>query len=130
MPEVELIVSKLSNGFPFLAIFISCLGLLGLAMFTAEQRTKEIGIRKVLGASMASLFSLLSKEIMVMVVLALFIASPLAWVVMNDWLKEYAYRIDITWWIFLTAGALAVLISLATISFQTIKALLANPANT
>ena len=99
-------------------------------MFTAEQRTKEIGIRKVLGASMASLFSLLSKEIMVMVVLALFIASPLAWVVMNDGLKEYAYRVNITWWIFIIAGALAVLIALATISFQTIKALLANPANT
>lgn len=127
--QSEEIVSKLSNGFAFLAIFISCLGLLGLAMFTAEQRTKEIGIRKVLGASIGSLFNLLSKEILIMVVLALFIASPLAWVVMNDWLKDYAYRIDITWWIFLLAGGLAVLIALATISFQTIKALLANPVN-
>jgi putative ABC transport system permease protein len=127
--QSEEIVSKLSNGFAFLAIFISCLGLLGLAMFTAEQRTKEIGIRKVLGASMGSLFNLLSREILIMVVLALFIASPLAWIVMNDWLKDYAYRIDITWWIFLIAGGLAVLIALATISFQTIKALLANPVN-
>ncbi|MBA4054036.1 MAG: hypothetical protein C0490_04925, partial [Marivirga sp.] len=123
MYQSEETVSKLSNGFAFLAIFISSLGLLGLAMFTAEQRTKEIGIRKVLGASITSLFNLLSREILVMVVVALFIASPLAWVVMNDWLKDYAYRIDITWWIFLIAGALAVLIALATISFQTIKAL-------
>lgn len=129
MYQSEKIVSKLSNGFAFLAIFISCLGLLGLAMFTTEQRTKEIGIRKVLGASMGSLFGLLSKEILVMVLAALLIASPLAWVVMNDWLKDYAYRINITWWIFLIAGALAVLIALATISLQTIKALLSNPVN-
>lgn len=127
MYQSEEIVSKLSNGFAFLAIFISCLGLLGLAMFTAEQRTKEIGIRKVLGASMASLFNLLSKEIIAMVFVAIIIASPLAWIVMNDWLKEYAYHIDITLWIFLVAGSIAVLIALATVSLQTIRALLANP---
>lgn len=127
MYQSEEIVSKLSNGFAFLAIFISCLGLLGLAMFTAEQRTKEIGIRKVLGASMASLFNLLSKEIIAMVFLAIIIASPLAWIVMNDWLQEYAYHIDITLWIFLVAGSIAVLIALATVSLQTIRALLANP---
>jgi len=126
--QSEQIVSKLSNGFAFLAIFISCLGLLGLAMFTAEQRTKEIGIRKILGASMASLFNLLSKEILVMVAIALFIASPLAWFVMNNWLEDYAYRIDIAWWIFLIAGSLAILIALVTVSFQTIRTLLANPA--
>ncbi len=127
MYQSEEIVSKLSNGFAFLAIFISCLGLLGLAMFTAEQRTKEIGIRKVLGASMASLFNLLSKEIIAMVFVAIIIASPLAWIVMNDWLQEYAYHIDITLWIFLVAGSIAVLIALATVSLQTIRALLANP---
>ena len=129
MYQSEQIVSKLSNGFAFLAIFISCLGLLGLTMFTAEQRTKEIGIRKVLGASMASLFNLLSKEILMMVVIALLIASPLAWFAMDNWLKDYAYRIDIAWWIFLIAGSLAILIALVTVSFQTIRALLANPAN-
>lgn len=128
MYQSEQIVSKLSNGFAFLAIFISCLGLLGLAMFTAEQRTKEIGIRKVLGASMTSLFNLLSKEILFMVAIALLIASPLAWFTMTNWLKDYAYRIDIAWWIFLIAGCLAILIALVTVSFQTIRALLANPA--
>lgn len=128
MYQSEQIVSKLSNGFAFLAIFISCLGLLGLAMFTAEQRTKEIGIRKVLGASMTSLFNLLSKEILFMVAIALLIASPLAWFTMTSWLKDYAYRIDIAWWIFLIAGCLAILIALVTVSFQTIRALLANPA--
>ena len=127
MYRSEQIVSKLSNGFAFLAIFISCLGLLGLAMFTAEQRTKEIGIRKVLGASMVSLFSLLSREILLLVAAALLIASPLAWFTMTDWLKGFAYRIDIAWWIFLVAGFLAILIALITVSFQTIKALLANP---
>ena len=128
--QSEQIVSKLSNGFAVLAIFISCLGLLGLAMFTAEQRTKEIGIRKILGASLGSLFHLLSKEIMVMVALALVIASPLAWYAMNDWfLKDFAYRIDIAWWIFLLAGVLTILIALVTVSFQTIKALLVNPAS-
>ena len=129
MYKSEQVVSKLSNGFAFLAIFISCLGLLGLAMFTAEQRTKEIGIRKVLGASMVSLFNLLSKEILLLVAVALLIASPLAWYTMTDWLKGFAYRIDVAWWIFVLAGLLAILIALLTVSFQTIKALLANPVN-
>jgi putative ABC transport system permease protein len=125
----EQIVSKLANIFAFLGIFISCLGLLGLAMFTAEQRTKEIGIRKVLGASMTSLFGLLSKELLLLVAVALVIATPLAWFTMNDWLKDYAYRIAIAWWIFAIAGILAILIALITISFQTIKALLINPVS-
>ncbi|HEY5749477.1 MAG TPA: ABC transporter permease [Chryseolinea sp.] len=123
----EQVVSKLSNSFAFLAVFISCLGLLGLAMFTAEQRLKEIGIRKVLGASIVSLFSLLSKEIMILITIALVIASPLAYFTMNNWLKDYVYRIDIAWWIFAVTGGLAILIALLTVSFQTIKALLANP---
>ena len=129
MYKSEQIISKLSNAFAFLAIFISCLGLLGLAMFTVEQRTKEIGIRKVLGASMTSLFNLLSKELFILVAVSMFIASPIAWYVMNDWLNEYAYRIDIAWWIFLLAGLLAVFIALITISFQAIKALTTNPVN-
>jgi len=125
----EQVVTKLSNVFAFLAIFISCLGLLGLTMFATEQRTKEIGIRKVLGAPLLSLFNLLSRELLILVSIAFLIASPLAWYVMNDWLKEYAYRIDITVWMFLMAGVMAALIALITISFQTIKALLANPVN-
>jgi putative ABC transport system permease protein len=128
--QSEQVISKLSNGFAVLAIFISCLGLLGLAMFTAEQRTKEIGIRKILGASLGSLFGLLSREMLVMVVAAIAIASPLAWIGMNDWfLKEYAYRVDVSWWIFPLAGTMAILIALVTVSFQTIKALLVNPAS-
>ena len=123
----EQVVSKLSDMFAVLAIFISCLGLLGLAMFTVEQRTKEIGIRKVLGASIFSLFNLLSKDLMLLVVIALFIAAPLAWIAMDSWLSEYAYRVDLAWWIFVLAGVVAMLIALMTISFQTLKALLSNP---
>jgi putative ABC transport system permease protein len=123
----EQIVSKLSNVFAFLGIFISCLGLLGLAMFTAEQRTKEIGIRKVLGASVVSLFGLLSKELLFLVTISLVIASPLAWITMDNWLKDYAYHIEIAWWIFAVAGVLAIVIALLTVSLQTVKALLANP---
>ncbi len=123
----EQIVSKLSNAFAFLGIFISCLGLLGLAMFTAEQRTKEIGVRKVLGASLHSLFGLLSKELIVLVTISLLIASPLAWYIMENWLKDYAYRIELSWWMFTLAGGSAMIIALVTVSFQTVKALLENP---
>lgn len=123
----EQIVSKLSDAFAFLAIFISCLGLLGLAMFTAEQRTKEIGIRKVLGASVSSLFTLLSKEFVVLVAIALVIASPVAWYAMNKWLLNYNYHIEISWWVFLLSGFIALLITLATVSFQSLKAALMNP---
>jgi ABC-type antimicrobial peptide transport system permease subunit len=123
----EQVVSKLANSFAFLAIFISCLGLLGLAMFTAEQRTKEIGIRKVLGASVTSLFTLMSKEFLILVSLALLIASPIAWWMMSNWLQNYAYRIPMAWWMFLLAGGLAILIALITVSFQATKAAVANP---
>ena len=125
----DLVVEKLSNAFAFLAIFISCLGLLGLTMFTTEQRTKEIGIRKILGAPLFSLFNLLSRELFILISIAIVIASPLAWYFMNNWLAGYAYKIDITIWIFILAGVLAILIALVTISFQTIKALLVNPVN-
>ncbi len=123
----EQIVEKLSNYFAFLAIFISCLGLLGLAMFTAEQRTREFGIRKVLGASTGSLFSLLSKDFLVLVLIAFVIASPLAWWAMYVWLQNFSYHISIQWWFFAIAGVLALFIALLTISFQALKAAFANP---
>lgn len=123
----EQIVGQLANYFAFLAIFISCLGLLGLVMFTAEQRTKELGIRKVLGASSFNLFNLLSKEFLQLVLLALVIASPLAWLAMNSWLQNYAYKVSLSWWMFVIAGIVAIAIALVTVSFQAIRAALANP---
>jgi putative ABC transport system permease protein len=125
----EMVMEKLSNAFAALAIFISCLGLLGLTIFAAEQRTKEIGIRKVLGASLTSLFTLMSKELLLLVTIAMVIASPIAWYVMNDWLSDYAYRAEMAWWIFPLAGSAAIVIAVAAVSFQTIKALLVNPVN-
>jgi putative ABC transport system permease protein len=125
--DSDVIVSRLSNCFSVLAIFISCMGLLGLAMFTAEQRRKEIGIRKVLGAGVFSLLSLLSGEFLLLVVIALVVATPLAWWAMDVWLRDYAYPIHIEWWFFGLAGVLAVLIALLTVSFQAVKAALANP---
>ena len=123
----EEIVSRLSNVFAVLAIFISCMGLLGLAMFTAEQRTREIGIRKLLGASVASLFTLLSVEFVVLVGIAMLIASPIAWWALNSWSRDFAYHIKIDWWIFLLAGSAAILIALLTVSFQSVKAALSKP---
>jgi putative ABC transport system permease protein len=109
------------------AIIISCLGLFGLSALRMVQSTKEIGIRKVLGASFSSLFALLSKEFVLLVFIALIIASPLAWWIMNNWLQDFAYRITISWWIFLLAGSLAIFIALMSVSFQAIKAAIANP---
>ncbi|HTI07880.1 MAG TPA: ABC transporter permease [Puia sp.] len=123
----EAIVHNLSNCFACLAIFISCLGLLGLAMFTAEQRTKEFGIRKVLGARVSTLFTLLSKDFLVLVLIAFLFASPLAWWAMHGWLQNFAYHVDLEWWVFLLAGALALLIALLTVSVQAIKVAIANP---
>jgi ABC-type antimicrobial peptide transport system permease subunit len=125
----EQVVSKLSDAFSGLAIFISCLGLLGLAMFTAEQRTREIGIRKVLGASVGSLFTLLSREFIILVVIALVAASPFAWWFMNKWLTtQYHYHMETAWWwIFLLAGVVAIMITLITVSFQSAKVALTNP---
>jgi ABC-type antimicrobial peptide transport system permease subunit len=127
MYKSEQLVTKLANSFAFLGIFISCLGLFGLAMFTTEQHVKEIGIRKVLGAEITSLFGLLSKEILLLVTIAILIASPVAFFIMRNWLADYVYRVEISWWIFLMAGFFAMIIALLTISYQTIKALLANP---
>jgi putative ABC transport system permease protein len=123
----EQIVGRLSTGFAGLAIFISCLGLLGLAMFTAEQRTKEIGIRKVLGATEANIFQLLSADFLRLVAISFIVASPIAWLLMNAWLEDYAYRTNISWWIFIVAGFLTLTVALITVSFQAIKAAIANP---
>ena len=117
----------LLSWFSVLIIFISCLGLFGLAAFTAEQRTKEIGVRKVFGASVGSIVALLSKDFLKLVLIAIVIASPLAWWVMNRWLQDFAYKIDIEWWVFALAGLLAVGIALLTVSFQSVKAALMNP---
>jgi len=123
----EQVVGSLSNAFAFLAIFISCLGLLGLAMFTAQQRVKEIGIRKVLGASIGSLFTLLSKEFLFLVVIALCIASPVAWLAMNAWLQGYSYHTPVHWWVFALSAVISIMIALITVSFQSVKAALMNP---
>lgn len=113
--------------FTILAISIACLGLFGLVTFTAEQRIKEIGIRKVLGASVASIVSLLSTDLMRLVIIATVIACPLAWYAMSVWLQDFQYKIEISWWVFLLAGAGAAIIALATVSVQSIKAALNNP---
>jgi putative ABC transport system permease protein len=117
----------LFTAFSLLAVLVACLGLFGLAAFAAEQRTKEIGIRKVLGASMSGLVGLLSKDFMKLVLIANIIAWPVAWYAMNKWLEEFAYRINIAWWIFALAGTLALLIALLTVSYQAIRAAVANP---
>ncbi len=109
------------------AIFIACLGLLGLSLFATMQRTKEIGVRKVLGASVGNIVFLLSGDFIRLVIVAIVIASPLAWFIMHRWLQDFAYRTDIAWWLFAVAGLLAVAIALATISFQAIRAALTNP---
>jgi putative ABC transport system permease protein len=113
--------------FTMLAVLIACLGLFGLATFTAQQRTKEIGIRKVLGASVAGIVQMLSKEFLKLVTLASCIALPIAWLTMNKWLQDFAYRQNIDWWVFVLAGALALFIALCTVSIQAIRAAVANP---
>jgi len=118
---------KLFLNFAILAIFISCLGLLGLASYSTIQRTKEIGIRKVLGASVSNIVNLLSKDFLKLVAISAVIAFPVAWFAMNKWLQDFAYRIGISWLVFLMAGITATLIALFTISFQAIKAAIANP---
>jgi putative ABC transport system permease protein len=125
--QSEQLVSKLANYFACLAIFISCLGLLGLAIFTAEQRTREIGVRKVLGANVPGIVSLLSRDFLGLVLVAIVIGSPLAWYIMYRWLQDFAYRTPISWWIFAVAGFSAVLIAFLTVSFQAIKAARVNP---
>jgi putative ABC transport system permease protein len=119
--------NQIMNTAMVVAIFISCMGLFGLAAFTAAQRRKEIGVRKVLGASVRGIVALLSKDFLKLVLLSIVLASPIAWYFMHNWLNDFAYRINLSWWIFLLAGAWASLIALLTVSFQAIKAAIANP---
>jgi putative ABC transport system permease protein len=127
--ETEVTLSGIINSFTAIAIFISCLGLFGLAAFNAEQRSKEIGIRKILGASFISLATLLSKDFLKLVGIAFIIATPVAWWALDRWLEAFSYRITPGWWMFALAGAVAMLITLCTVGVQAIKAVMANPIN-
>lgn len=127
MYRAEQRVGKIAVIFAVLAIFIACLGLFGLATFIAEQRTKEIGIRKVLGASVRGIVQMLSKDFLKLIGIAILISTPLAWWAMNKWLQSFAYRVNLGWGIFILAGSIAVVIALATVSLQAIKAAVANP---
>lgn len=123
----ELVISQLSVIFAMVAIAISCLGLLGLVMFSAEQRVKEFGVRKVLGASLSQLMGLFAADFLKLIVFAFVIAAPLGWFAMHSWLQDFAYRIDLSWWIFILAGLSSVLIALFTLSYEAFKAAVANP---
>jgi putative ABC transport system permease protein len=123
----EVRIGKLASIFAVLAVLISCLGLFGLASFIAEQRTKEIGIRKILGASVGNLWKMLSRDFILLVIIACLVATPLAWYLFSDWLSYYEYRTEISWWIFAMAVGGAVLITLATVSYQSIRAAISNP---
>lgn len=127
MYQSEQQVGKIATIFSVLAILISCLGMFGLATFVAEQRTKEMGIRKVLGASIQGIVRLLSADFIKLVAIAFLIAVPLSWWIMNKWLQDFVYRINFSWWIFLAAGVAALLIALVTVSFQAVRAAMANP---
>ena len=118
---------NLFKAFSAISIFICCIGLWGLIAFVVVRKTKEIGIRKVLGSSVQGIVYLLSKDFLKLVIIALVVASPIAWYFMNRWLQDFAYRITISWWIFIIAGFAAVIIALITVSFQAIKAAVANP---
>lgn len=125
----EVTAGKLTNYFAAMAIFISCLGLVGLIAFTVEQRTKEIGVRKVLGAPVASLYGLLSRDFLFLVAIAFLVAAPIGWNIMNNWLSSFAYRATIDWSVFVIAGVAALCIAVLTISYQVVKAILVNPIN-
>jgi putative ABC transport system permease protein len=125
--KLEVLIGKLAGLFAGLAIFISCLGLFGLAAYVAEQRTKEIGIRKVLGASIQQIWMLLSKDFILLVLISCLIASPIAFYFLKSWLMKYDYRINIGAGVFILSGLIALLITIITISFQSIKAAIANP---
>ena len=122
-------VGTVAMAFAILAIIIACLGLFGLATYIAEQRTKEIGIRKVLGASVSNIIRMLSKDFVKLVILAFVIATPIAWWFMDKWLQEFAYRIDINWGVFAVTGLVALIVALITLSFQAIRAAIANPVD-
>jgi putative ABC transport system permease protein len=115
------------TAFACIAIFIACLGLFGLSAFAISQRVKEIGVRKVLGADTSTIVGLLSKDFLKLVAVAAIMAFPIAWYAMRSWLKDFAYRVDIQWWVFIVAGLLAAAIAFVTVSFQAVKAALMNP---
>ncbi len=125
--EGEVRFQKLFISLVILGILIACLGLLGLATFAAQQRVKEIGIRKVLGASVTGVVALLSRDFLKLVLISFIIASPIAFFATKRWLQDFAYRVNIEWWIFPLAGLVAIVIALVTISFQAVKAAIANP---
>jgi putative ABC transport system permease protein len=113
--------------FAIIAIFISCLGLFGLATYTAQVRTREIGVRKVLGAGVGGIVTLLAKDFIRLILVAIIIATPISWYLMNKWLSDYAYRVNIGWSVFVISGLLAIVIAIVTISFQSMRAAIANP---
>jgi putative ABC transport system permease protein len=125
--ETEITLSQIISSFTGMAIVISCLGLFGLAAFSAEQRIKEIGIRKVLGASVPGIVGLLSQDFLKLVLISLLIATPIAWWATDKWLQSFVYRVPLSWWMFGLAGLLALAIALFTVSFQAIRAAVANP---
>src|SRR6185436_18647988 len=127
MYRAEQRVGKVALAFAILAILIACLGLFGLATYMAEQRTKEIGVRKVLGAGVNNIVSMLSRDFLRLVFIAAIVAFPVAWWFMYKWLQDFAYRVSISWWIFIAAGLAALLIALLTVSFQAIRAAISNP---
>jgi ABC-type antimicrobial peptide transport system permease subunit len=125
--KTEARIGQLASVLAIVAIFISCLGLLGLASFTVEQRTKEIGVRKVLGASILNLWGLLSREFVVLVMIAFMLATPIGYCLLSNWLDQYDYRTELSWWIFAVSGGGALILTLLTVSFQSVKAALMNP---
>ena len=125
--EKDYRIATLINAATFIIIFISCIGLFGLTMFTTKRRTAEIGIRKVLGASVTNITLMLSKDFIMLVLAALVVASPVAWYLMNQWLQNFVYRIAISWWMFVLSGIVAIVLALLTIGFQSVKAAMLNP---
>jgi putative ABC transport system permease protein len=125
--RTEQLMGTIFGIFTFLSIFVACLGLFGLSLYTVERRTSEIGVRKVLGASVQSIVSLLSRDLLKMILISAVIAFPVAWLAMAKWLEDFAYRTEIRWWIFFLAALSAVIVALLTVSYQSIKAALANP---
>jgi putative ABC transport system permease protein len=123
----ELKMEGIFYGFSALSLLIACLGLFGLSTFVVERKIKEIGIRKVLGANVSGIVGLLSKDFLKLVLISILIATPLSWYFMNNWLQDFAYRIQINWWVFIEAGIIAIFIAFITVSIKSIKAAIANP---
>ena len=129
MHDGEKKTAKLATIAMGITIFISCMGVFGLAMFTAAMRTREIGIRKVLGASVAGIVNLLSREFVILIVISIALATPVAWYYMNEWLLGFTYRAPLSFWVFVSAGCIALFTGLVTVSFQALKAAFGNPVN-